>query len=360
MQIVKWSAVCLAMLLQIGFLTLPSFATEKMSFNLIPPEKAMEKILGNAWFIFANGEIDNGAAKRLERLIVKNNIPNNSMIFFNSPGGSVGEAMQLGKILRKHKIFSGVAIENTTTQTGSRFARDPGNCENACVLAFIGGHFRYSSQDSKLGFNNFLTSDTGVSKSLLLDPIKSEIKNYITEMGVEKSFFEIISNPDQSIKFEIGNLELEKYNVINNGLTNVEWSFKEIEGGKYLKGERDTQHGVQKIIFTSCVEGDIALVVMIFDAQKREDDIMAHTVEQLKIDDKTIDILPFRDHKGVQNGFMNFLYHFPKDVLDQIEQADHFDFYSLAAADAKLFFGYARFPIADGRKKIRAMRNSCK
>src|SRR5215218_4947400 len=97
-----------AVLLASAILTCPPLAhAQTMQFTLQPPHQPIQ-IFGNAWKIFGDGEIDQTSAARLVEVIKKNNIPPNSTIYLNSPGGSLFGGMELGRAIRKHGLFSEV------------------------------------------------------------------------------------------------------------------------------------------------------------------------------------------------------------------------------------------------------------
>ena len=83
--------------------------------------------------IFADGEIQDGDAKKLEHLIRNSDLNplSDYVVRLNSPGGSLLEGIQIGTVIRA-----------ATLQT---FISRGDICASACALAFLGGTKRYAT-----------------------------------------------------------------------------------------------------------------------------------------------------------------------------------------------------------------------
>lgn len=81
----------------------------------------------NADYLSIEGEIVEGDLRQLqivhERAIAANG--SLTIVGFNSPGGDLNEAMSIGRWIRKKKLTTGIAKEDS--------------CASACVYAFAGG-----------------------------------------------------------------------------------------------------------------------------------------------------------------------------------------------------------------------------
>ena len=84
---------------------------ETMTFTPKPPKQPLW-LFGSAWKIYAEGEIDEAAPQRLEKLIEKLRIPPLSDVYFNSPGGNVIAALELGRLIRRNGLNTHVAKES--------------------------------------------------------------------------------------------------------------------------------------------------------------------------------------------------------------------------------------------------------
>jgi hypothetical protein len=148
-----WSPICLVRLLVFLWLLTNSAvgADDAMTFKAEAPDPTLVPVIGTAWTIYAQGTIDEEAARRLERLLGTKNIPNGSSLFLDSPGGSVAAAMELGRIVRTRGFNTYVGKRSVSTERSS----EPGECLSACTLAFLGGRFRYLRDKSNYGVHRF-------------------------------------------------------------------------------------------------------------------------------------------------------------------------------------------------------------
>ena len=238
-----------------------SAQAEPMQFTLEAPHQPPE-IFGNAWTIFADGTIDGASAARLAEAIEKNHIPPNSMIYFNSPGGSLFGGMELGKLVRKRGLFTDVGKRGPMETSGQfrSYKVLSGECYSACTLTYIGGVFRWMGK-SVYGVHRFygdssLNADNAQVAS-------SVIIQYIRDMDVDPALFSEMTKAGRDEVNFLPRSRLEALNVINNGVDKTKWSIESGGGGLYLKGERNTSNGINKFLLI-CDKGNLELYV-IFD-----------------------------------------------------------------------------------------------
>jgi hypothetical protein len=139
--------------------------------NCFSMEFEVRKSEGLVW-IDGRGDIEQGDSKRFRQLYKDNS--EIGVVVLVSNGGSVFEALSLGRVFRSHKI-------DTMLPNG-------GYCYSACFLAMIGGSKRYFSEDSKLGYHQFsggLPSSNPVEAQRSSQLIASEIISYFHEMEVD-------------------------------------------------------------------------------------------------------------------------------------------------------------------------------
>jgi hypothetical protein len=129
--------------------------------------------LGCSEWIAAEGKIDNGTADRLQRLLAQLHgapLP----IYFHSPGGAVNGSMELGRLIRAHKMT--VSVGRTIPLSCERGAKGEKSCEtqigagrqieaklgplsvsmcnSACVHALAGGVVRLIPPGVTLGIHD--------------------------------------------------------------------------------------------------------------------------------------------------------------------------------------------------------------
>lgn len=120
-------------------------------------------------------------------------------ISFNSPGGDLIAAMQLGEEIRKRKLNSYQARQHTQVfyrngrpTLDERIIVTDAVCASACFLAFLGGTARVIEPDALLGVHQFYGSrrDLGQSATQTFSVVTSA---YVESMGVSRQVLDIAS-----------------------------------------------------------------------------------------------------------------------------------------------------------------------
>lgn len=106
-------------------------------------------------WISADGLIELGDTQKLKDFLSTVAVYDGHRIVFDSPGGSVLEAIELGRFIRDHRLRTAVAA---TVADGEYSTSAPGICASACVLAFVGGVERGASDGSKVGVHQMSSS----------------------------------------------------------------------------------------------------------------------------------------------------------------------------------------------------------
>ena len=337
-----------------------NFANSKeMDFYGEKPSEEIVFIAGTAWFIFADGDIAYDTASKFETFLMKNSIPNGSHLFINSLGGSVYGGMELGRVIRKFNLNISIGTKGNKLDLIKRNGINSGYCYSACSFAYLGGNFRFFNIDKdKYGVHRFSTRGfEGNEEAAQIH--SAAIVNYIREMNVDIKLFEIASKVDKNTIYLLSKNEMISLNIANNGTTKPMWEIVAFEGQMYLKAQRDTQYGMQKIMFM-CFNKNIITIIM-FESMQRENDILMHTAQDLVIDEKTYDIRKFIQNKTEYiNGYMRYMYKLPKNMINSILSSNSISFYSKPTKQAVIFFGIESFKINDGREKLISYINSCK
>ena len=148
----------------------------------------------NEW-IAAEGEFDDGAAQRFREFLAgleNRNLP----IFFNSDGGLVGQAVQIGVMLRDNRMSAGVA---RTVPDGCNLGSPPteacrrlmaskrdhrarlyfgaARCASACVYAMAGASTRHVDPAANIRIHS------GVGQER--DKTENFLRRYLVTMGVD-------------------------------------------------------------------------------------------------------------------------------------------------------------------------------
>ena len=147
------------------------------------------------WWTAAEGEITDDTPREFERLFKTLSSP----IRFNSPGGSLFAALELGSLMRKNGFDTEVGRTNGEDKLD-------GACASACAYAFMGGVGRYL--DAKLGVHRFYSQAAIANYSAKqfsggdLDGIQrtfAALVLYFLQMGIEAKVVELAdqAGPDE-------------------------------------------------------------------------------------------------------------------------------------------------------------------
>jgi hypothetical protein len=159
---------------------------------------------GCSEWIAAQGDIDVDAPQRFRDLLVSlrgRKLP----VVFDSPGGYMGKARELGRILREHRMTASVGktvpegcrAEGATEASCRRLIRSKGvvrarlqtddaRCYSACVEAFTGASFRQLAAAARMGVHaTHLESNGRAEKAPPDESEYSGRRRYLIEMGVD-------------------------------------------------------------------------------------------------------------------------------------------------------------------------------
>lgn len=325
-----------------------------MQFAAFPPAPLSQKFMGDhAWRIYATGEIDDGAAKRLATLIADKHIPAASLLFLHSPGGSLLGGMELGRVIRTNLLVTYVGQLNAGDKS------TPGYCYSACALAFLGGEYRYLVKGSVYGVHRFFWEKHTNADADIAQIVSASVVEYIRSMGVDTKIFALASQAGPSELVTPNDETLLQLNVINNGSQTAKWTIESIPGAIYLKGEQKTALGINKFML-ACPARSPMVLYAIFDAGKNTDEVMAWTTNWLFLDDRQMQIGDHLVSKTVKNGWINLVYRIDKPLLSAIVAARSKVGVGLSAAPgAAVFSGFAYMPFGDAAVKLPGFLQVC-
>jgi hypothetical protein len=128
------------------------------------------------------------------------------VVVFNSPGGNVSKAIELGRLIRAERL-------NTIQLRGSE-------CSSACALAFLGGVQR-AAQPGSIGVHRSSFSDTrGMSVDDAVSHIQrltADIMAYISEMGADPALLQLALQYDSGDMRYLSLSEMEQFRVTTDG-----------------------------------------------------------------------------------------------------------------------------------------------
>ena len=116
------------------------------------------------------------------------------LVVFDSPGGNLIAAMQIGEILRRSMAMTMVASDST--------------CASACVFAYLGGVSRTASENARIGLHrpyfeqSYFAGLTYDQARARYDELVAKADSYLRKMGARPGLIqEMLSTPSQDITY---------------------------------------------------------------------------------------------------------------------------------------------------------------
>ncbi|MFZ4285354.1 hypothetical protein [Variovorax sp. HJSM1_2] len=146
--------------------------------------------------VLAEGLIELDSAAKLDRFLqtartqsdASNTLPPFPKISFDSAGGSMTGALQLGRYLRAHKLNTNLESDYTRTSIDQLDRAETfvsnARCNTACVFAFAGGVSRSVDVESKMGLQQIPRIPVKNVVGGPITPSASELAIYLRDMGV--------------------------------------------------------------------------------------------------------------------------------------------------------------------------------
>jgi hypothetical protein len=326
---------------------------QQMQFRALPPLQPAE-VFGNAWTIYADGNIDADAGPRLEQLIRDNGIPPKSLLYLNSPGGNLMGGITLGRVMRNALMLASVGRE-----TADRLKPQAGECLGACALAFLGGDFRYMVDGSVYGVHRFKAANADGQSADTAQVVSAEVVQYIRDMDVDPALFTEMSKAGSGEINRLSTADLKRLNVVNDGVKPTTWTVESIDQGIYLKGQRETIFGIGKFMFLCAGDDQLGLYV-IFDPQGREQETLAMKAVSLMIDGRKFPIVDRQvEAPHLVDGMINAVYVLDDTLLRSIQHAKTVGFQMQNSYDAGVFMGFDGMDFTEGAKKLPGFRKMC-
>ncbi|MHC5194690.1 COG3904 family protein [Pseudomonas frederiksbergensis] len=165
-------------------------------------------------------------------------------IYFNSHGGDLIAAMELGVLIRERGFSTRIGAWN-----GPKTNPRPGYCESACPFAFAGGVFRLMDADSKLGVHQFfLASGVAGSTDMATGQITSTLlANHLSNLGIDLRVMEIAARAGPQEMNYLTPLEAYEMDLVNAGALPASWEIKGEKGLVYLLGQQAKISGTGRL-----------------------------------------------------------------------------------------------------------------
>jgi hypothetical protein len=188
---------------------------------------------GCSEWIAGEGQFDEGAAQRFRKflaVLAKRDLP----IFFNSDGGLVSQAVQIGLLLRENRMTAGVArtvpqgcqpgfplndacrrLMQSKREHKARLYFGGARCGSACVYTMVGASTRHVDPGATLRINS------GVGPEV--DKTENFLRRYVVGMGVNPALVDAAAKIPSRTSRDLSRGEMEQLGIETRGVHETPW-----------------------------------------------------------------------------------------------------------------------------------------
>lgn len=334
-----------------------------MNFEYTPPQTQLEEFLGGYRCVNIFGPIEPGDDERFVSFLNQSEIPPRTDVYIHSSGGDVESALNIGRTIREGWLSTHVG-QYVLDQSGPsgpltqhlkprRFVA--GSCMSSATLIFLGGRLRYLAEESKFGVHQFSfknPSGENIGRSQILS---SKIARFVSEMGIDARFLEISSSIESSGIRLISYSDLSNLNVVTGGETDVVWSIFARNNIIYVRGERDSIYGHQKIIIGFARDSGFFIHAVI-ESQGREEELLAMPFVEVVVgmsENRSIDVSKASE-RDVHGIYTNVVAPISSADAKEMCNSDGFGLRLRWTLEAPIFLGVAPMSTATGADTLRS------
>ena len=199
---------------------------------------------GCSEWIAGEGRFDEGAAQRFREFLGVLGKRDMS-IFFNSDGGLVREAVQIGLMLRENRMAAGVArtvpegchlgfplddacrrLMQSKREHKARLYFGGARCASACVYAIIGASTRHVDPRATLRIHSSVGRE--------IDKTENSLRRYVMGMGVDPALVDAAAKiPSRSFR-GLSRGEMERFGIETRGVHETPWFSYHGPAGEFL------------------------------------------------------------------------------------------------------------------------------
>lgn len=327
---------------------------QTMKFDARPPYELLRANMGDdRWEIYASGEIDADAGKRLDALMEQKIIIDGSVLYFDSPGANVIGGMELGRTIRKHHLTTDIARKSESHDESK-----PASCVSGCALAFLGGEYRSVMQGSVYGVDRFFSNKPVPNESGRARVLSATVAAYIKEMGVATELYTMAARAGEDESITFSEPDLLRLGVINDGNQKTVWTLESLDSGLYLKAQRETVNGINKFLI-GCPSAKRPFLSATFDVGPHADEIMRMSADSLVIDGQFIPIESYRTRKESRNGWVIAAYTLHSTLLAMIQKAKTVGLALQTVRDPRFDARFLNLPMSEGTAELPQFLSVC-
>lgn len=245
----------------VATLALPFLSLAASALQIDIDQSEPNPFLGQSTRVHLSGELEAGDAARLADALAPLTFASGSAlhVVFHSPGGSLPEGMAIGRVITAQP--TAVTTDVRDEQAG------PGICARACVLAYLGGHYRYLRDGSRLGVHQFYPkegTEIGGAEGVAIGQVLSaEIVGYPSEMQVDPGFFTMMTQASPADIAWVPLGELERYCVVAGPVYDQQAEYRNADGIYDLTLWQQRYFGENKILVTCKGEGEVGFMAFL-------------------------------------------------------------------------------------------------
>lgn len=333
-----------------------------MQFEHTNPQTELETAFGGFFSINAFGNLEPGDDVKFLEFLEHATPPPRTMIYINSNGGHVETAMAIGRAIRNGWFATSIGTYVIDHNTPSEFIRRreliPGTCLSAATLMHVGGRLRYFEKDAKFGVHQFSfqnPSPEDLSKSQILS---AKIAKYINEMGVSADFLELSSSVTSAEIKLVDEETLKSLRVITGGMTDVEWTVHARGKMFYVRGERDSLFGHQKVMLGHVKDQGFHFFSVI-EAQGREKELTTFPLTEIILNGEDIRIDVSNRCLRFEDGlYVHVISKITEEEARSIAYSESFGVQIRASKFAEIFFGISAMPTDGGNEQLDTLFSS--
>jgi len=199
---------------------------------------------GCTGWIAGEGRFDEGAAQRFREflaVLAKRDLP----IFFNSDGGLVSEAVQIGLILRENRMTAGVArtvpegchlsfplddgcrrLMQSKREHKARLYFGGARCGSACVYAMVGASTRHVDPGATLRIHSSIGRE--------VEKTENPLRRYVVGMGVDPALVDAAMKIPARTFRGLSRGEMERFGIETRGVHETPWFAYHGPAGEFL------------------------------------------------------------------------------------------------------------------------------
>ena len=223
-----------------------------MQFSTFEPCRGSAAFCGTR--ILARGVIQEDTHLRLKQFLARQGIAGGVMVF-DSPGGNVGGAMELGRLIRQMGISTAMQlnVEGERRVGGADGGTEmftlaaKAQCASACTLAFLGGIAREVEADARVGVHQFYATSGSIGDGAT-QVTMTLIAHYVEQMGVDRRLLDFASAAPPGGMYWISAAQARALRVDTTKPALAEWRIETDQAGEPSVNVRQRLDGGRELM----------------------------------------------------------------------------------------------------------------